>query len=972
MEQLTFLRPDNPYPSHCSKSFSPGNPPVKIRDYSLGKHFTVETVFIEDLEDLLREFRLRPADWIRIAGQPVADLPKPTTRTKDNFPERESTLIMLDMDKWQIPGGWAWDFTSPTSIHSTVKTLLRSEGFGFLADTQFLCLLTASQFSTTQISCHLYYMVSMPVSIVVMREWCSALQKYRGRTLFDPATQRSVQPDYIARRDCQGFEDPLPEFARLSLCSQGPPTIEFATLQEQIQKDCALAGWNVGEEPRKAIGHTWDETVKLAGQEGQGINEVCYRAAAQMVQQYGQRTVQDSLSHYATLLHTETWKALKLNDPWLNLGRDKTADVQTYNEARFKQYLSSALSKSFGSPADDSRQILASAIEATRNGVVKALFDMPVMEAYVALQRRHPALYAEVRSEIKLKLRGIVSIVDFDSTVRKSVLHKEKGDSGFANFDEIGGDNQYIQQVIAAFDWLEDEYGQRYAGWNGEASRYRIIPAGNSLTSVLYAKGMELSSGAVSGKFGPLVLMYHTGKEGLASGGKNSLFQKAQVGMRVYPVGGPYSQDTTTWIHLGPQPSGVSLCAKVSAGNVEIVEEYDSPIRWRTSDDSAPIPVATRKEIEDRIGGIEALKDWTRDALPRYFNVHEEERSTLLGILFALMTGRGASPLIEFCGPPGSGKSTAADLLLDLIDPTPGGLHSGDGRGDLTSVKRDQIINVVSQRYLTFFDNVSRLDVDTQDTLCKIATGASKDERLLYVGTYYKISAKRPVVLTSLSPVVTRPDLASRTESLNFSSHHGFAIPPEALYEEWKRDRPYLFMGLLYLLSDMLSMKDTVKIEDGVDARRKWMVLADYIFYSEDEIQNVREKRKIEKSKSILENDDFSMAFLGYLQHREDEGEEYLEMRTLDLYQEYCEWIEGKAGERLVLRMKGGGVVRWKVRNIYERVIPKSISGFGWNISKISNVLQDVSGWIVNGGEKKRISGGNVRVMYKKIDIEDL
>jgi len=972
MEQLTFLRPDEAFPTHCSKSFKAGNPPVKIRDYSLGKHFQVDTAVVEDLDDLHTELAARPSGWIRIAGQPVPVLPEKITRTKENFPEKDSTLIMLDMDKWPVPPSHPWTFTSPSSVHQTVKMLLKAEGFEFLAETSFVCLLTASQFSTERLSCHLYYFVSQPISIVVLREWCHALLKYRGRTLFDPATQRSVQPDYIARRECQGFTDPLPEEARLSICRGQHDVIDFQVLQDQITRDCALAGWKIGEAPKKTIGHTWDETVKLAGSEGQGINELCYRAAAQMVQQYGQRAVQDGLEHYSKLLHTEAWKALKAHDPWTNQGRDRAADVQTYNIARFRQYLSSALSREFGEGADEAQQMVAGAIEATRNGVTGALFDPPIMEAYVRLQRSHPAIYATLKAQIKTKLRGIVSVTDLEKTVKKTVHLKEKGDSGFFNTDEIGGDNQYLQQVIAAFDWLEDEYGQKYAGWNGEASRYRVIPTGNSLISVLYAKGMELSSGGVSGKFGGLVLMYHQGKEGLASGGKNSLFRKAQVGMRVYPVGGPYARSTESWIHLGVQPSGMSICAKVSQAGVEIVEEYDCPIRWRLAEDAAPIPIATDTQIEDRFGGLEALKDWVKDAIPRYFNVPEQDRSLLLGLLFSLFTGRGASPLIEFCGPPGSGKSTAADLLLDLVDPTPGGLHSGDGRGDLTSIKRDQLINVVSQRYLSVFDNVSKLEVDMQDTLCKISTGASKDERLLYVGTYYKISAKRPVVITSLSPVVTRPDLASRTETINFSSYDGFGIPPESLYEEWYRDRPFLVIGLLHLLSDMLQMKDTVQLEDGVDARRKWMALADYIFYSQDDIDRVREYRKIERSKTILENDNFAMGFLGFLQWKEEQGVDYIEVRMLELYQDYCEWIEDKSGLKITLKIRNGSQIQWKVRNVYDTVVPKTVSGLGWSLNKVANVLLDAGGWVVNGEGKRRTMNGNVRVLYKKTEIEDL
>ena len=61
------------------------------------------------------------------------------------------------------------------------------------------------------------------------------------------------------------------------------------------------------------------------------------------------------------------------------------------------------------------------------------------------------------------------------------------------------------------------------------------------------------------------------------------------------------------------------------------------------------------------------------------------------------------------------------------------------------------------------FDNISHLSGDWQDTLCLIATGGADETRTLHTTRDVSFfQASNPMILTSISSVVTRADLLSR------------------------------------------------------------------------------------------------------------------------------------------------------------------------------------------------------------------
>ena len=167
------------------------------------------------------------------------------------------------------------------------------------------------------------------------------------------------------------------------------------------------------------------------------------------------------------------------------------------------------------------------------------------------------------------------------------------------------------------------------------------------------------------------------------------------------------------------------------------------PVRFRRAAGMLPLPHPVAG------GGIDELRP--------FLNVRSDnEFSLVVSWVLAALRDRGPYPVLALFGEHGTAKTTFANILRSLIDPSTLPLRT------LPRDDRDLFIAAVNGHVLGF-DNISSLADWISDTLCRLSTGGGFATRALYTDQdEVLLNAIRPLILNGIEEVVNRPDLADR------------------------------------------------------------------------------------------------------------------------------------------------------------------------------------------------------------------
>jgi energy-coupling factor transporter ATP-binding protein EcfA2 len=163
----------------------------------------------------------------------------------------------------------------------------------------------------------------------------------------------------------------------------------------------------------------------------------------------------------------------------------------------------------------------------------------------------------------------------------------------------------------------------------------------------------------------------------------------------------------------------------------------------------------------------------------------------LAWLLFAL-GGAGPYPILALSGEQGTGKSTFARMLREIVDPNSVGLR--------TTPKEERDLAIAAQNaHVIGFDNFSSIPEWLSDALCRLATGAGFATRALYTDSEETLfSAKRPIILNGIPDLMTRGDLADRALAVTLEQIKEEDRKPET--EIWRKVeavKPEILGGLL-------------------------------------------------------------------------------------------------------------------------------------------------------------------------------
>jgi hypothetical protein len=171
-------------------------------------------------------------------------------------------------------------------------------------------------------------------------------------------------------------------------------------------------------------------------------------------------------------------------------------------------------------------------------------------------------------------------------------------------------------------------------------------------------------------------------------------------------------------------------------------------------------------------------------------------------------------------GVQGAAKSTAMRVARSLIDPS---------SAELASPARDliELGQTANHNFCLYLDNMSPLNDELSDALCRLVTGIGFAKRKLYTDDEDVLfNQKVAIGLTGISVVAQKPDVLDRCLILNFERiNDDERLEEEQFWRQFNEEKPLLLGALFDVLSGVL------KHAPGIVLTRKPR-MADYSRYA--------------------------------------------------------------------------------------------------------------------------------------------
>jgi hypothetical protein len=288
----------------------------------------------------------------------------------------------------------------------------------------------------------------------------------------------------------------------------------------------------------------------------------------------------------------------------------------------------------------------------------------------------------------------------------------------------------------------------------------------------------------------------------------------------------------------------------------ETIRAKDAPVRFRRTDDmlARPLPLPVH-------GG-------SIDQLFEYINVPDEEGRTLVrGFLLNMLHPTGPYADLAITGEQGSAKSGAARYIRSIVDPnsTPTTRAPKDG---------ETVYLQGFSNWTPVFDNAHEVRPDLADDLCQLATGGGWAKRSHYENLdMTTLSVKRPFILTSITDVITQPDLLDRTMTVRL-----LVIPDDkrrdekTLDAEFAKARPAILGALLDAVVCALANWETVTLPSlpRMADLAIWVTAAKPAMGREPgEFVRVLAGNKVDSYQAALDASPVAQAVIKLMRHRE-------------------------------------------------------------------------------------------------------
>jgi len=242
----------------------------------------------------------------------------------------------------------------------------------------------------------------------------------------------------------------------------------------------------------------------------------------------------------------------------------------------------------------------------------------------------------------------------------------------------------------------------------------------------------------------------------------------------------------------------LDLCNKswevveISAHDWQVI--HNAPIKLMRSASMKPLPTPEAGYSIDELRGFLNVKT-------------DQDFQLVVGWLVAALRHKGPFPVLTINGEQGTGKSTFAQMLRLLIDPSVALIRAAP--------KDDHNLNVsAGNSWVLAFDNLSSVPGWLSDGFCRLATGAGFATRSHYENTKETIfQAQRPIILNGIPLLTERADLADRALAIQLRRLTDKEYRPEdEFWAAFEESRPRILGALLDAVSVALRRISAVKL----------------------------------------------------------------------------------------------------------------------------------------------------------------
>lgn len=185
------------------------------------------------------------------------------------------------------------------------------------------------------------------------------------------------------------------------------------------------------------------------------------------------------------------------------------------------------------------------------------------------------------------------------------------------------------------------------------------------------------------------------------------------------------------------------------------------------------------------------------------FNINTNDLLRFMAQLLCLYIPDVNTPILVLKGAQGTSKTTTARKVKSLVDPS---------RIDVVATpdREDGLTAMLSNNYLSVFDNAERFNTRFSDLLAIACTGGYTSRRKLYTDSDVNtVNLKSKIIITGIGDLIIKPDLAERCNEIHLDAISIRRSEAE-IHENYKNIKPKLLGAIFNTICRGLPLIDNM------------------------------------------------------------------------------------------------------------------------------------------------------------------